>query len=33
VEMSRQAQATAAKNSWKTYRANWAREVRSLACI
>jgi glycosyltransferase involved in cell wall biosynthesis len=31
AEMSRQAQATAAKNSWGNYRANWARTVRSLA--
>lgn len=31
ANMSRQAQATAAKNSWDNYRANWARAVRSLA--
>jgi len=33
AEMSRQAQATAAKNSWKNYRANWARAMGSLACF
>lgn len=32
VEMSRRAQATAAENSWKNFRANWARIVGSLAC-
>jgi glycosyltransferase involved in cell wall biosynthesis len=31
VEMSRQAQVTAAKNSWDKYRADWARIVTSLA--
>jgi glycosyltransferase involved in cell wall biosynthesis len=31
VEMSRRAQLTAADNSWENYRANWAREMRSLA--
>jgi alpha-maltose-1-phosphate synthase len=30
VTMSRQAQATAAENSWANYRANWANAVRSL---
>jgi alpha-maltose-1-phosphate synthase len=30
AEMSRQAQDTAAKNSWERYRANWARMIRSL---
>jgi starch synthase len=31
ANMSRQAQATAAKNSWDNYRANWARILSSLA--
>ena len=31
VVMSRQAQATAAANSWENYRTNWARAVRSVA--
>jgi starch synthase len=31
VEMSHQAQATAAKNSWDNYRANWIRVIKSLA--
>lgn len=30
VEMSRQAQLTAAQNSWERYRAQWARTIRSL---
>lgn len=30
AEMSRKAQATAAKNSWEHYRANWAHTIRSL---
>lgn len=33
VEMSRQAQVTAAENSWENYRANWARALRSLPCL
>jgi len=32
VEMSRQAQVTAAENSWENYRANWADAVTSVAC-
>lgn len=32
AEMSRQAQRTAEQNSWKHYRANWARMLRSLEC-
>jgi starch synthase len=31
AEMSRRAQVTAAKNSWASYRADWARALRSLA--
>jgi starch synthase len=31
AEMSRQAQVTAAENSWENYRVNWARAVRGLA--
>jgi len=31
AQMSRQAQMTAAENSWENYRANWAGAVRSLA--
>ena len=32
VEMSRQAQLTAAANSWANYRGKWANALRSLAC-
>lgn len=32
AEMSRQAQATAERNSWEHYRAHWAQEIRSLPC-
>jgi glycosyltransferase involved in cell wall biosynthesis len=31
AELSRRAQVTAAENSWETYRASWARTIRSLA--